>query len=396
MLWCRPLTPRPFSLSTFVAEQFEGSLESVPSFYRFFYLTFNFGSALSVLGVPVLHQYVSSFTAFLFLLIGFSGGIVTFVGGVRWYVRPGDEPGSSACSRVLCGCTCCFPFHVDTPEERKTKAVASGRSRGDRARDRGAVWRIIKVFLPFPVFWALFMNIYGMWTFSALHMDRRLTSKYTIPAGQVQALNPLIDVTLIPIFDRFIYPTVMRWRGGRKIRPIARMAVGMLFTAASFASAAVVEYFIDSSSTTVPVFWQIPQYFLLSCGEIMASITGLEFAFTQAPASMRAQVMALWFMTQAVGNAIVAAVAGVGIGNTQHNKYLLYAGFSAAMVAFAAVFAWSNRNYVYQDGDENEGDERDALVPTDEEERVPPPLSSPFFGRAPAAAPRRKGRDSSE
>jgi len=39
---------------------------------------------------------------------------------------------------------------------------------------------------------------------------------------------------------------------------------------------------ILTPSNTVHIFWQIPQYILLTMGEIMFSITGLAFAFTQA------------------------------------------------------------------------------------------------------------------
>lgn len=39
-------------------------------------------------------------------------------------------------------------------------------------------------------------------------------------------------------------------------------------------------------------------YVSVCSGEIMASTTGLEFAFTQAPASLKAVIMSMWFMTQ--------------------------------------------------------------------------------------------------
>jgi dipeptide/tripeptide permease len=37
-------------------------------------------------------------------------------------------------------------------------------------------------------------------------------------------------------------------------------------------------------------------------GEVMVSITGLEFSYTQAPRKMKSAVMALWFFTVSVGN----------------------------------------------------------------------------------------------
>ena len=37
----------------------------------------------------------------------------------------------------------------------------------------------------------------------------------------------------------------------------------------------------DSNSNNVNIFWLIPQYVILTIGEVMNSATGLEFAYTQ-------------------------------------------------------------------------------------------------------------------
>ena len=52
------------------------------------------------------------------------------------------------------------------------------------------------------------------------------------------------------------------------------------------------------------MMWLLPQYIILTCGEILFSITGLEFAYTQSPASMKAVVQALYLLTTAGGNLI--------------------------------------------------------------------------------------------
>ena len=38
---------------------------------------------------------------------------------------------------------------------------------------------------------------------------------------------------------------------------------------------------------TIHIFWLLPQYFVVTVGEILFSITSLEFAYTQAPKSMK-------------------------------------------------------------------------------------------------------------
>ena len=64
------------------------------------------------------------------------------------------------------------------------------------------------------------------------------------------------------------------------------------------------DQFVLTAENTVHTLWLIPQYFLLSCGEIMVSITGLELSYSQAPVSMKAVVQSCWLLTVAIGNAI--------------------------------------------------------------------------------------------
>lgn len=49
----------------------------------------------------------------------------------------------------------------------------------------------------------------------------------------------------------------------------------------------------------------IPQYLVITTGEIMFSITGLEFSYSQAPNSMKSVLQSMWLVTVAFGNVIV-------------------------------------------------------------------------------------------
>lgn len=65
------------------------------------------------------------------------------------------------------------------------------------------------------------------------------------------------------------------------------------------------------------ILWMIPQYLIITMSEIMFSITGLEFAFTQAPVSMKSLLQACWLLTVAIGNLIVVIVAESSIFQRQ-------------------------------------------------------------------------------
>ena len=48
--------------------------------------------------------------------------------------------------------------------------------------------------------------------------------------------------------------------------------------------------FTLTPENSVHILWLLPQYIVLTVGEILFSVTGLEFSYTQAPASMKAML----------------------------------------------------------------------------------------------------------
>lgn len=56
--------------------------------------------------------------------------------------------------------------------------------------------------------------------------------------------------------------------------------------------------------------WMIPQYIIITMAEVMFSVTGLQFAFTQAPVSMKSLLQAGWLLSVAFGNLIVVIIKG--------------------------------------------------------------------------------------
>lgn len=71
---------------------------------------------------------------------------------------------------------------------------------------------------------------------------------------------------------------------------------------------------------SVHILWLIPQYIIITMAEVMFSVTGLEFAFTQAPISMKSLLQAGWLLTTAFGNLIVVIIAEAKIFEKQVSK----------------------------------------------------------------------------
>lgn len=96
---------------------------------------------------------------------------------------------------------------------------------------------------------------------------------------------------------------------------------------------------------TVNILWQIPQYFIITAGEIMFSITGLEFSFTQAPSSMKSVMAALWLLTNTFGNFIVVIIAEIRIFDSPAKNFFFY---TTLMAVDTLIFIFLAVRYTYR------------------------------------------------
>uniref|UniRef100_A0A672IG49 Solute carrier family 15 member 1-like n=1 Tax=Salarias fasciatus TaxID=181472 RepID=A0A672IG49_SALFA len=102
----------------------------------------------------------------------------------------------------------------------------------------------------------------------------------------------------------------------------------------------------DIKPNSVHMALQIPQYFLITAGEVMFSVTGLEFSYSQAPSNMKAVLQAGWLLTVAVGNFIVLIVAELAKLPMQWAEYVL---FASLLVAVCIIFSIMAYFYTYID-----------------------------------------------
>jgi hypothetical protein len=84
------------------------------------------------------------------------------------------------------------------------------------------------------------------------------------------------------------------------------------------------------------MFWLLPQYFIITCGEIMFSITIMDFSYAEAPKSMKSVMQSAWLLTVAIGNLIDVVIAAAEIFDQQWKEFFLFAGLMILdMMAFA-------------------------------------------------------------
>ena len=163
-------------------------------------------------------------------------------------------------------------------------------------QDAEQVMHLMPLMMFFPVFWMLYDQQSSVWTFQATRLDC-----HGLQPEQTGILNPLEIMLFIPLFDRILYPWLES--KGFNIQPLRRMEYGMLLAAVAFFASTVLEYSIQRAPPeSVSLAWQIPQITILTVAEILLNVTGLEFAYSQAPESMQALILAVYLCTTAVGD----------------------------------------------------------------------------------------------
>ncbi len=160
-----------------------------------------------------------------------------------------------------------------------------------------ALSRICIVFAFFVTFWALFDQTGSTWILQAEDLNRNWLGREWLPS-QIQMANPILVLVFIPLFNFVLYPLVNKVV---KVTPIRKIAVGLFVMIGGFGVVTFLQEAIDAGATP-SIGWQLVAYAILTASEVMVSITGLEFAYTQAPRSMKSMVMALFFFTVFLGN----------------------------------------------------------------------------------------------
>jgi proton-dependent oligopeptide transporter, POT family len=155
--------------------------------------------------------------------------------------------------------------------------------------------KAIAVFTFYPLFWLAYNQIDSNLVSQANTMDLA-----GVPNDLVNNLNPLGIIIMIPILDNVVYPLLRKFK--IRFSPLKRMCAGFFMACAGMIWAAVVQHYIytkgacgeymNTCDTPAPInVWvQAGSYILIGLAEIFASITGLEYAYTKAPANMKSLV----------------------------------------------------------------------------------------------------------
>jgi POT family proton-dependent oligopeptide transporter len=292
-------------VSAFAGDQFPaGEEQKLRDVYGLFYASINLGAFFGFLVIPWLRDHANY--SWAFALPGFFMGLATLVFwmGRRQYI-------------------------IKPPREVPA---------GGRENSRRIIARIVLIFAPIVIFWALFNQVNTTWVIQGSKMLPFHIGGFKVDAERMQAAGSLLVMIWVFLLTVGVYPLLERL--GLQPTPLRRMGAGMVLAAAAFLISAAIQSSIDEGQT-LNVAWQIVPYIILEAGEVMVSATALEFAFSQAPSSVKSTIMSLWLMTIAGGHFLVAAFTNLNsrfVHAKGASEFLFYAVLMVvATVAFAGI-----------------------------------------------------------
>ena len=314
-------------VSAHVGDQFgQTNAHLLPRVFGYFYFAINLGAFASTLLTPILLEHWGPHAAF-----GLPGALMLLATWVFWAGR----------STFV---------HIPPAGRAFTEQLFS-------AEGLSATARLALIFAFVAMFWALFDQIGSAWVLQAQQMDRHFMGVEWL-ASQVQAVNPILILVLIPFFNAVVYPAASRLF---ELTPLRKIGAGFFITPFAYLLTAQIDAWIGAGAHP-SIGWQLVAYVIITSAEVLISITCLEFAYTQAPTALKSMVMALFLLSVSLGNLFTSAVnfliqAPDGSSLLSGPDYYLF--FAGAMFLTAVVFIpvamrYREKNYLQSEAGDTE------------------------------------------
>jgi len=260
-------------VSAHVGDQFgETNSHLISKVFGWFYFAINTGAFLSTLMTPWFLQWYGPHLAF-----GIPGALMVIATIMFWMGR-----------KVF--------IHVPPGGMKWVRETFSWTG-------LSAILKLGVIYIFVAVFWALFDQTGSSWVLQAKDLDRYWLGVHWLPS-QIQAVNPIMILILIPTFSFLVYPAINRVF---KLTPIRKIGIGLFVMVIGFGMVAMLQEAVDAGARP-SIGWQIAAYAILTASEVMVSITCLEFSYTQAPRTMKSLIMAIFLMSVSLGNVFTAVV----------------------------------------------------------------------------------------
>ncbi|WP_063507308.1 peptide MFS transporter [Lactobacillus acetotolerans] len=202
---------------------------------------------------------------------------------------------------------CCFWTMLRSPKVTKI--------------EHSRVLAYIPLFIAAAIFWGIEES--GSVVLALFAQDRTILhiGGWHFAAANFQTLNPLFIMILTPFFVRLWE----HWKG----QPSApgKFAWGLVFAGLSYVWMAIPGTLYGTSGRVSP-FWLVGSWFIVEIAEMLISPIGLSVTTKLAPNAYRSDMMSMWFLADAAGQAINSQIVKYYSASTEIPYFLVIGGIS--------------------------------------------------------------------
>ena len=297
--------------------------------FTLFYMAINIGGLLAPLTVGYLGEHVDWHLGFALAGVGMSLAVVQYVLGAKHLGDAGLKPTNpatyqekrTALNRVLiwtgvaAGALLVDVLLGTYDIEHIVNALAVlgvlvpigyfvviFRSPKLTAEGRPKIVAFVWFFATAVLFWMIFDQSGSLLNIFAKEKTDRFIGGWEFPASWLQSANPAWVIILAPIFASLWVKLAQRDKEPSTPTKfgLAMLLIGGSFALMGLAGAAAAA----SDSGKVTVFWLLAVYMVQTLGEMCLSPVGLSLSTKLAPKEFISQIMGLWFLAVATGNAL--------------------------------------------------------------------------------------------
>ncbi|WP_343071898.1 peptide MFS transporter [Brevibacterium renqingii] len=180
--------------------------------------------------------------------------------------------------------------------------IVIGTSKQITATERSRVISFIPLFIGSAVFWSLFQQQFTVLAIYADHRLDRTIFGLELPPSVVQSINPAFIIIFAAVFAAM-------WTklGDRQPVTPVKFAIGTIVMGIAFF---VFVPLAGGGANSVPFIVMVLVYFLFTMAELCLSPVGQSLATKLAPQAFHSQMVALFFLSVALGTAASGSLAG--------------------------------------------------------------------------------------
>ncbi len=316
------------NISAIVAQLYPEGGSRRDAGFSIFYMGINLGAFLGSLLVPIVAAKFGWNVGFALPAVGMLCGLIQFRVTRKYLGQSGlATPGKSATwwpviiflavVAVIAALVFGGSLHVDPVKVSRTAnwamvALATGYFgyllwfAGLDHTEHKRIWAMIALFIGCAMFWAGYEQAGASFNlFAERHTDRNVFS-WDMPAGVLQAVNPLFIIIFAPVFAAL---WVNLGRRNLDLSSPAKFGVGLILMGLGFLVMFAAAGYVVQGQKVLPT-WLILTYLLHTFGELCLSPVGLSSMTKLAPARFVGQVMGVWFLATAIGNNLAGQFAG--------------------------------------------------------------------------------------